>query len=138
MILGIGTDIVDVQRITRTLEERGARFVDRCYAPDEQDAAQTRNEEDRAAFFAKRWAAKEACAKALGLGIRDGIFLKDIAVVNDPAGRPLLRLTGGARQRLDSITPPGMTAALHLSLSDEPPMALAFVTITAEKQVPAL
>ena len=136
MILGIGTDMASAERIARILAEKGDRFITRCFAPEER----ARVEESaggearrRASGYAKRWAAKEACAKALGLGIRDDIFLKDIAVVNDAAGKPMIELSGGAKERLTRLTPDGMTASVHVSLSDEGAMALAFVVISAER-----
>jgi holo-[acyl-carrier protein] synthase len=137
MILGIGTDMVGIERIAGTLKEHGDRFVQRCFATEEQDkveGAAKGNEALRAAGYAKRWAAKEACAKALGLGIREDIFLKDIVVINDKDGRPSLLLKGGAKDRLTALTPQGMTSHIHVSLSDEPPLALAFVVISAAKE----
>lgn len=134
MILGVGTDLTDIKRIARTLEESGSRFIERCFSAEEQqhvEAASTGDEGRRAAGYAKRWAAKEACAKALGCGIRDNVFLKDIAVINDAAGMPSLRLSNGAKDRLTALVPKGMTSHIHVSLSDEPPMALAFVVISA-------
>lgn len=134
MIIGIGTDIAGIDRIAATLAEQGARFIGRCFAPVESAYVEEKYGQDahlRAAGYAKRWAAKEACAKALGLGIRDGIYLKDIAVVNDAAGKPALHLAGGAKDRLTALTPAGMTAHMHLSLSDEQHQALAFVIISA-------
>jgi holo-[acyl-carrier protein] synthase len=134
LILGIGTDITSIDRIEALLAKQGERFLDRCFTPAERahvEAAAKGDIKRRAAGYAKRWAAKEACAKALGLGIREHIFLKDIAVTNDTAGAPALDLTGGAKERLTSITPPGKTARTLLSLSDEPPMALAFVVVSA-------
>ena len=134
MILGTGTDITDINRIAATLAENGARFLDRCYTDAERahvESVSTGDETRRAAGYAKRWAAKEACAKALGCGIRDNVFLKDIAVVNDKDGKPGLVLTGGAKDRLTALTPEGMTSHIHVSLSDEPPMALAFVILSA-------
>lgn len=128
MILGIGTDLVNIARIAQALDDFGERFIERCYAPDERSAAA-----DNAPHYAKRWAAKEACAKAMGLGIRDGIYLKDIIIGNDTTGKPLLRLTGGAKAHLDTLVPSGMTPRISVSLTDEPPMALAFVVISAEK-----
>jgi holo-[acyl-carrier protein] synthase len=135
MILGIGTDITNIERIADALARQGERFQDRCFGSEERSYIETAAKGDamrRAAGYAKRWAAKEACAKALGLGIREHIFLKDIAVVNDTAGAPGLLLSGGAKERLTQITPEGMTASIYVSLSDEPPMALAFVVISAE------
>jgi holo-[acyl-carrier protein] synthase len=134
MILGIGTDIADIGRIAKTIGEQGERFLERCFAPEERAYVEGKYGDDpalRAAGYAKRWAAKEACAKALGLGIRDGIFLKDIVILNDSAGKPALDLRGGAKDRLTRLAPGGMTVTAHVSLSDEPPMALAFVMIVA-------
>lgn len=131
MILGIGTDIADIKRIGGVLEQHGERFRERCFAEEERVAAASAK--DAAAFYAKRWAAKEAAAKALGLGIRDNIFLKDIVVTNDGMGKPALSLRGGAKERLAAITPAGTTAHIHVSLADDPPMAMAFVVISAEK-----
>jgi holo-[acyl-carrier protein] synthase len=135
LILGIGTDLTDINRLGETLKEHGERFLDRCFTPVEREKVESSAKGDpkrRAAGYAKRWAAKEACAKALGLGIRDGIHLKDIGVVNDAEGRPNLILTGGAKDRLTALTPQGMTPEVHLSLTDDPPMALAFVVISAK------
>lgn len=131
MILGIGTDIADIKRIAGVLEQHGERFCERCFAEEERAAAAAAA--DAGAFYAKRWAAKEAAAKALGLGIRDNIFLKDIVVTNDNMGKPALTLRGGAKERLDAITPAGATPHIHVSLADDPPMAMAFVVISAEK-----
>ncbi len=130
MIIGIGTDITGISRIEDLLAEQGERFIRRCFSPEET-AYVEKNPERRAAGYAKRWAAKEAAAKALGLGIRDGIFLKDIVVTNDAAGRPTLTLHGGAKERLDEITPKGMKADIQVSLSDEERTAHAFVVISA-------
>lgn len=135
MIVGIGTDMASIARIETVLKGQGARFVERCFAPEEQawvNAAAKGDARRLAASYAKRWAAKEACAKALGTGIRDGIFLKDIAVINDALGAPALVLSGGAKERLTQITPHGMTSYIHLSMSDEAETALAFVVISAE------
>lgn len=129
MILGIGTDIVPIARIAETLAEQGERFINRCFV-----SAETADKDPSPAFYAKRWAAKEACAKALGLGIRDGIYLRDIAVANDAAGKPSLVLTGGAKERLTVITPRGMTPVIHVSLTDDGGMAMAFVVISAQKE----
>ncbi len=135
MILGIGTDLANIDRIAETLERHGERFIERCFSETERTRVETFSKGDRslrAAGYAKRWAAKEACAKALRLGIRDDIFLRDISVVNDAAGAPSLALTGGAKERLTTLTPPGMTATVQVSLSDDAPLALAFVVISAE------
>lgn len=134
MIIGTGTDIVSIDRIRAVLLDHGERFIERCFTDDEREHVERRagrNSDIAVAGYAKRWAAKEACAKALGLGIRDHIHLKDIAVVNDSAGKPTIRLEGGAKERLTSLTPRGMTMDIHVSLSDEPPYALAFVIISA-------
>lgn len=134
MIIGTGTDIVSIDRIRAVLLDHGERFIERCFTDDEREHVERRAGRDSdiaVAGYAKRWAAKEACAKAMGLGIRDHIHLKDIAVVNDSAGKPTIRLEGGAKERLTSLTPRGMTVDIHVSLSDEPPYALAFVVISA-------
>ncbi len=129
MIVGIGADIVDIRRIEAGLERFGERFLNRLFAAEERDgAARARN---RAAFLAKRFAAKEAFAKAVGTGIDKGVAWRDIAVINDAAGRPVLNLSGGARACVDSLLPSGCAGRIDLSLSDEPPMALAFVVISA-------
>ncbi|MBI5163250.1 MAG: holo-ACP synthase [Magnetospirillum sp.] len=131
MILGIGNDLCDIRRIAQTLERFGERFLDRVFTVAEQAKADRRTPEIRAATYAKRFAAKEACAKALGTGFRDGVFLKDIGVVNLPSGQPTLTLTGGALARLDALTPPGMRAAIALTMTDEHPLAEAVVIISA-------
>ncbi len=134
MILGIGNDIVDISRIENLLARFGQRFKNRCFTPEEIARAESRNEPgDVAATYAKRFAAKEACAKALGTGISEGVAFRDIAVINYPEGKPEIRLGGQALQRLKTITPPGHEAAIHLSLSDEPPLAQAFVVIESFK-----
>ena len=129
MILGVGTDLIDIRRIERTLERFGGRFVARVFTAAEQARAERRI--DRAAAYAKRYAAKEACAKALGTGFRQGVYWRDIGVDNRPSGQPLLRLTGGAAARLAALTPAGMTARVDLSLADEPPFGQATVIISA-------
>lgn len=131
MILGIGTDITDIQRIEKVLEAHAKRFENRCFASEEQEKA--RGSKSPAAAYAKRWAAKEAAAKALGLGISKDVYLKDIVVLNDAEGRPCLDLRGGAKDRLAALTPAGMTPHIYVSLADEPPMALAFVVISADR-----
>ena len=135
MILGVGTDLIDIRRIERTLERFGDRFVDRVFTAAEQARAERRY--DRAAAYAKRYAAKEACAKALGTGFRQGVYWRDIGVDNRPSGQPLLQLTGGAAARLAALTPTGMTARVDLSLTDEPPFGHAFVIISAIAGSPA-
>lgn len=130
MILGIGTDIASISRFEDLLATQGERFINRCFAAEER-AHVEKTPARRAAGYAKRWAAKEAAAKAMGLGIRDGIFLKDIVVINDDMGRPTLELRGGAQERLMAITPKGMVADIQVSLSDEERTAQAFVVISA-------
>ena len=132
MILGVGSDLIDIRRIERTLERFGERFLDRVFTPAERQRSERRA--NRAASYAKRYAAKEACAKALGTGFRHGVFWRDLGVVNLPSGRPTLILTGGALARLEKLTPPGMTAVITLTLTDEPPLAQALVVISAESQ----
>jgi holo-[acyl-carrier protein] synthase len=129
MILGIGSDLIDVRRIARTIERHGDRFLDRVFTPAERAKAEGRIKRDET--YAKRFAAKEACAKALGTGFRRGVFWRDMGVVNLPSGRPTMTLTGGARVRLDAITPAGCEARIDLTLTDEGPMAQALVVITA-------
>jgi holo-[acyl-carrier protein] synthase len=129
MILGLGTDLIDIRRIEKTLARYGEKFIDRCFTPVEKAKAERRAQ--RAATYAKRYAAKEACSKALGTGFRAGVFWRDIGVVNLPSGQPTLQLTGGAKARLEALTPPGMVAQIHLTLTDEPPLAEAMVMIVA-------
>ncbi|MGH1378642.1 MAG: holo-ACP synthase [Alphaproteobacteria bacterium] len=130
MIIGIGTDLVDIKRIEDALNRHGDRFEDRCFTKIEQEKASNRNGVDQvAATYAKRFAAKEACAKALGTGFVDDITMRDIGVVENDDGKPSLILTGGALSKLDKLTPDGMGATMHLSLTDEPPYAQAFVVI---------
>jgi holo-[acyl-carrier protein] synthase len=129
MILGIGTDLIDITRIEKTLAKFGQRFIDRCFTSVEKEKSEGRLL--RAESYAKRYAAKEACSKALGTGFRRGVFHKDMGVVNLKGGKPTIELTGGAKDRLAAITPPGMTARIDVSLTDEYPMAEAVVIITA-------
>lgn len=132
MILGIGNDLIKIDRIEKALCRHGKRFEARCFTAHEQQKAQSRaNTNGQAAVYAKRFAAKEACAKALGTGFDNGVFFRDIGVTEDENGRPFLHLSGGAKMQLDRITPLGMTPRLHLSLSDDPPYAQAFVIIEA-------
>jgi holo-[acyl-carrier protein] synthase len=133
IVLGMGSDLIDITRIERTLARFGDRFVERVFTPIER--AKSDRRATRAASYAKRYAAKEACAKALGTGFRDGVFWRDIGVVNLPSGQPTLALTGGAKAQLDRMTPAGMIAQIHLTITDEPPLAQAMVLIVA---VPAL
>ena len=129
MILGIGSDIIDIRRIERTLERFGERFVERVFTEAERRKSDGRI--NRAASYAKRFAAKEACSKALGTGFRAGVFWRDMGVVNLPSGKPTMRLSGGALARLQAITPPGMQAQIDLSLTDDDPQAQAIVVISA-------
>jgi holo-[acyl-carrier protein] synthase len=129
VILGIGSDLIDIRRIERTIERFGDRFIQRVFTPVEQNKAEGRAE--RIATYAKRFAAKEACSKALGTGFRRGTFWRDMGVVNLPSGRPTLELTGGAKKHLDALTPPGHTARIDITITDEYPMAQAMVIITA-------
>jgi len=131
MILGIGTDMTSVSRIETVLKKHGRRFTERCFAKEERSYVAKFARKAQAASYAKRWAAKEACAKALGLGIRGDIYLKDIIVTNDRQGRPSLTLKGGAKRRLLALTPKKMSSKIHVSLSDDSGMALAFVVISA-------
>ncbi len=126
-ILGVGSDLIDIRRIEKSLERFGDRFIERIFTEHEQTRSERKAQ--RAASYAKRFAAKEACAKALGTGFRDGVFWRDMGVVNLPSGQPSLILTGGAKLRLEKITPPGMVAEIHLTLTDEPPLAQAMVMI---------
>ena len=129
MIIGLGSDLIDTRRIERTLERFGARFTERCFTDLERVKSERRLR--RAESYARRYAAKEACAKALGTGFRHGVFWRDIGVVNQPGGKPTIKLTGGAAARLAAITPPGTRASIEVSLTDEPPLAQAIVIITA-------
>ena len=129
MIVGIGSDLCDIRRLSAVLDRHGERFAARCFTEVERRKAERRA--DRAGTYAKRFAAKEACAKALGTGLRNGVFWRDMGVVNRPSGQPTMRLTGGALSRLEAIVPPGHEAVIHLSLTDEHPYAQAFVVIEA-------
>jgi holo-[acyl-carrier protein] synthase len=129
VILGVGTDIVDIRRVEATLQRFGARFVERCFT--ETERAKSERRANRAASYARRFAAKEACAKALGTGFRRGVFWRDMGVVNLAGGRPTLALTGGAALQLARLVPPGFAARIDLTLTDEPPLAQAFVIISA-------
>ncbi|MCB1591565.1 MAG: holo-ACP synthase [Alphaproteobacteria bacterium] len=132
MIIGIGNDLVEIKRIERALDRHGKRFEDRCFTLFEQSKAGRRRASGlHVHVYAKRFAAKEACVKALGTGFTEDIFFKDIGVEEDGAGRPLLKLTGGAQKRLQELTPEGMEPVLHLSLSDDSSLAQAFVVIEA-------
>ena len=129
MIIGTGNDLIDITRIERTLERHGARFVERIFTPVEIRKSERRRA--RAASYAKRFAAKEACAKALGTGLSQGVFWRDMGVVNMPSGKPTMALTGGAADRLTLLVPAGHKAVIHLTITDEFPMAQAYVIIEA-------
>ena len=129
MIIGLGSDLSDIRRIEKTLARHGERFTNRIFT--EIERTRSERKQDRAASYAKRFAAKEACAKALGTGMRRGVFWKDMGVVNMRSGQPTMALTGGALKRLEAMTPPGMAAVIHLSLTDDHPYAQAFVIIEA-------
>ena len=129
MILGLGNDIVDIRRIEKTLDRFGARFIDRIYTDIEQKKSERRAA--RAASYAKRFAAKEACSKALGTGFRKGVYWRDLGVVNEPSGRPTFQLTGQALEHLEKMTPAGHDAQIHLTITDDYPYAQAVVIISA-------
>jgi holo-[acyl-carrier protein] synthase len=131
VILGIGSDICDIRRIEKVIANHGERFLERVFTELERAKAMRRADRIRAATFAKRFAAKEAASKALGTGFRRGVFMSDLGVVNLPSGQPTLRMTGGAAVRLAAITPPGMQAAVALTMTDEYPYAYAQVIISA-------
>ena len=128
MIIGIGNDLINISRIARTIERFGNRFIQRIFTEEEQIKSEKRKL--KVASYAKRFAAKEACSKALGSGFRKGVFWHDMGVVNLPSGKPTMNLTGGALKRLKEITPEGQVAQIDLTLTDEPPMAGAFVIIS--------
>ncbi len=129
MIIGLGNDLCDIRRIEKTLEKFDRRFIERIFTPIEIAKSERRHQ--RAASYAKRFAAKEACSKALGTGFRKGVFWRDLGVANMPSGKPTMILTGGALARLQQITPDGMTAQLDLTITDDYPLAQAIVIITA-------
>jgi holo-[acyl-carrier protein] synthase len=129
MIIGIGSDLIDVRRIEKVIERHGERFLDRIFTEAERARAERRAK--RVETYAKRFAAKEACSKALGTGIRSGVWWRDMGVVNLPSGRPTMALTGGALARLKAITPAGCDARIDLTITDEGPMAQALVVISA-------
>jgi holo-[acyl-carrier protein] synthase len=133
MIIGIGTDMVDIRRIEKTIERHGERFLNRVFT--EAERARAERKANRIDTYAKRFAAKEACAKALGTGFRRGVFFRDLGVANLPSGKPTLRLTGGALKRLEAITPAGYRTQIDLALTDEWPIAQAMVVISAEAMV---
>ena len=128
-IIGIGSDLIDIRRIERTLERFGDRFTHRVFTPVERTKSDRRA--NRAASYARRFACKEACSKALGTGLRKGVFWRDMGVVNLPTGQPTMLLSGGALERLNFLTPAGMIARIDVTITDEPPLAQAMVFITA-------
>ena len=130
MIIGLGSDIVDIRRIEKTLERYGQRFIERIFTEIEQRKSERRGP-TRAASYARRFAAKEACSKALGTGFRKGIFWRDMGVVNLPSGAPTIVLTGGAARRLGEILPPGSSGHIHVTITDDYPLAQAIVMIEA-------
>ncbi len=129
MILGIGSDVIDIRRIEKTIAHHGDRFLNRIFTATERAKAERRAK--RVDTYAKRFAAKEACAKALSTGLRAGVFWRDMGVVNLPSGKPTMRLTGGALERLKAITPPGFDVQIDLTITDEWPLAQALVIISA-------
>jgi len=129
LIIGLGSDLCDIRRVEETLERFGERFTQRLFTDIER--ARSERKSDRAASYAKRFAAKEACSKALGTGIRRGVFWRDMGVANLPSGKPTMVLTNGAAERLAMLVPPGMKPVIHLSLTDDHPYAQAFVIIEA-------
>ena len=129
MIIGIGSDITDVRRIAKVIERHGDRFLTRIFTDTERARADRRK--NRVETYAKRFAAKEACAKALGTGMRAGVWWRDMGVVNLPSGRPTIQLTGGALRRLQALTPAGFEPRIDITIADEGPMALAYVIISA-------
>jgi len=129
MIIGIGSDLIDIRRVERTLDRHSGRFVERVFTEIERARSERRKE--RAASYAKRFAAKEACSKALGTGLSQGVYWRDMGVVNLPGGKPTMHLTGGAAERLARLTPPGHRSVIHLTITDDFPLAQAFVIIEA-------
>lgn len=130
-VIGLGSDLTNIERIERSLSRFGERFIARIFTDIERAKAERRTL-TRAATYAKRFAAKEACAKALGTGLRDGVFMRDMGVINLPSGAPTLHLAGGAAARLAQLTPLGHRAVIHLTITDDHPWAQAIVLITAE------
>ncbi len=129
MIIGLGSDLIDIRRVQKSLDRFGERFTQRIFTEIEQVKSDRRKE--RAASYAKRFAAKEACSKALGTGLSRGVFWRDMGVVNLPGGKPTMNLTNGAAKRLEAMTPPGHRAVIHLTITDDFPLAQAFVIIEA-------
>lgn len=136
MIIGLGSDLIDITRIEKTIARFGDRFLNRIFTPVER-ARSDRRQLTRIESYAKRYAAKEACSKALGTGFRKGVFWRDMGVVNLTGGKPSMALTGGALARLESLLPAGYEAQIDISLTDEPPLAQAIVIISARPKIPA-
>ena len=134
MILGLGSDVVDIRRVADVIARHGARFLDRVFTAEERRKAERRTEKIRVATYAKRFAAKEAASKALGTGFRAGVYWRDLGVVNLASGQPTMAMTGGAALRLAALTPPGMLAEVSLTMTDEFPYAQAMVIISARPQ----
>jgi holo-[acyl-carrier protein] synthase len=134
MIIGLGSDIVDIRRIEKTLDRYGERFIERVFTDVEQ--AKSDRRANRAASYARRFAAKEACAKALGTGFKNGVFWRDMGVVNLPTGQPTMALTGGAARRFAEIVPPGAIGYINLTITDDYPLAQAIVIITSVVEPP--
>ena len=135
MIIGLGSDLIDIRRVEKSIERFGDRFLNRIFTEVEKAKSDRRNQ--RAASYAKRFAAKEACAKALGTGLNRGVYWRDMGVVNLPGGKPTLKLTGGALRRLEAITPAGHTAQIDLTITDDFPLAQAIVIISAVAGAPS-
>tara|TARA_A100001037_G_scaffold303374_1_gene337201 strand:- start:5272 stop:5679 length:408 start_codon:yes stop_codon:yes gene_type:complete len=129
MVIGMGSDLIDIRRIEKVLERFGDRFVERIFT--EHERKKSEGHVNRAALYARRFAAKEACAKALGTGFRQGVFWRDLGVTSLPSGKPLMELTGGALSRLNELIPDGMQPHIELTITDEPPLAQAIVLISA-------
>jgi holo-[acyl-carrier protein] synthase len=134
VIIGLGNDLIDIRRIEKSIERFGDRFIERIFTDIERAKSDKRAQ--RAASYAKRFAAKEACAKALGTGLNRGVFWRDMGVVNLPGGKPTMQLTGGALKRLEAITPPGLIALIELTITDDFPLAQAIVIIQAVERRP--
>jgi holo-[acyl-carrier protein] synthase len=132
MIIGIGSDLCNITRVEEVLSRHGERFMQRCFTEIERKKSEGRAQ--RVASYAKRFAAKEACSKALGTGLSNGVYWRDMGVVNLPTGKPTMKLTGGAAEQLKRLTPPGHEVVIHLSMTDEPPMAMAYVIIEAVRK----
>ena len=135
MIIGLGSDLIDIRRVEKSIERFGDRFLNRIFTEVEKAKSDKRNQ--RAASYAKRFAAKEACAKALGTGLNRGVYWRDMGVVNLPGGKPTMKLTGGALRRLEAITPVGHTAQIDLTITDDFPLAQAIVIISAVAGAPS-